>query len=170
MIMIFTGNGKGKTTAAIGTSLRALGNYKKVIIVQFLKKGDSSEIKFLKGINIKNLLIKSFGKARLTDPKNLTKEDFSIARNAINFTIQSVSQKPFLLILDEILIALKFGLIQEKDIMNIIEKCRSDKIHLILTGRGATKKLIDNADLVTDMKCIKHPFEKNKRAILGIDY
>ncbi len=170
MIMIFTGDGKGKTSAAIGTSLRALGNHKKVVLIQFLKKGDSSEIKFLKRNSSKNLVIKSFGKTKLTNPKNLTKEDFSIAKKAINFTNESVSQKPFLLILDEILIALKFGLIQEIDIIKIIEKCKLDNIHIILTGRGATKKLIDNADLVTGMKCIKHPFDIGAKAIKGIDF
>lgn len=169
MIMIFTGNGKGKTTAAIGTSLRALGNLQSATIIQSLKTGKSSEIKFLEK-NTKHLIVKSFGKSKLTDPKNLTKEDYALAQEALNYTKKSVLEKPFLLILDEILVALKFGLIQEVDIIKIIDKCKSKKIHLLLTGRGATKSLIKKADLVTEMRCIKHPFEKGMKAVKGIDY
>ena len=85
MILLYTGNGKGKTTAAIGTALRALANNKKVTLVQFLKPGNSSEIKFLK--KIPNLTLKSFGKKSLTDPRKLTQKDFIlIKKKSILFT------------------------------------------------------------------------------------
>jgi cob(I)alamin adenosyltransferase len=185
MIIILTGRGKGKTSAAMGTALRAIYNKRKVIIIQFLKTDSSSEIKlFRKFQTMKqpacvpstsagrcdNVTIKSFGKKTLTNPKELTKKDFDLITKSLKFVEKSISQKPFLIILDEILVALKFKLIKESEILKIIKQCKKENIHLILTGRGATKELIKKADLVTEMRKIKHPFDEGVEAIKGLDY
>jgi cob(I)alamin adenosyltransferase len=175
MVIIYTGNGKGKTTSAIGTALRAIANKKKVVIIQFLKPGTSSEIRLLKKLNnlaikqFSNLAIESFGKRTLTDPKNLTNKDFKSAKKALEFINISMKKKPFLIILDEILIALKFKLIKEEQVIGIMKKCKANKVHLILTGRGATKRLIKQADIVTEMRNVKHHFDKGAKAVKGID-
>jgi len=173
MIIIYTGNGKGKTTAAIGTALRSIANRKEIVIVQFLKNGTSSEIKFLNNKTIKqfsNVTIKSFYNKNFTNPKKLTTSDFKKVQKALKFIDDAIKEKPFLFILDEILITLKFKLLNESIILKIIKQCRENNIHLILTGRSITKRLIKEADLVTEMKKIKHPFDHKVKAIKGLDY
>ena len=172
MIIIFTGDGKGKTSAAITTVLRSLAADKAVSLIQFLKTGFSGEIEVLnklKSHTYKNISIQSFGSRKLVDPKNLQKDDFDLFNEALIATNHSIATKPFLLVLDEILVALKFKLINEEDLIKIISTCKEKNIHLILTGRGATKKITAEADLVTEMKKIKHPFDQGKKAIKGID-
>ncbi len=171
MVIIFYGNGKGKTSSAIGTVIRALSYGKKVSIIQFLKPGNSGEIKFLKSLKVKNKLnIKSFGKKTFTNPNKLTNYDFRLVKKAINYTKSEISKKLFLLILDEILIALRFKLIDEKRILNIIESAKRNKIHLILTGAYITKTLVQNADIVTQMKNVKHAYYQGLSAIKGLDF
>lgn len=173
MIIIYTGNGKGKTTAAIGTVLRAIANKKKVVIVQFLKPGSSSEIKLLNNEAARqwnNLTIRSFGKKAPTDPRKPTKQDFELVNKAYEFTNASIKNKPFLIVADEILVALKFKLLKEKQVLEIIKNCKAEKIHLILTGRGATKRLKHSADIVTEMRNVKHHFDKGIKAVKGIDF
>lgn len=174
MIMIFSGNGKGKTTAAFGIILRALANYKTVFLVQFYKTGDSSEVHFLRRLINKKLAklikIKTFGTKEFINPKRLKIKDYNITKNAIKYIYKSIELNPFLLVLDEILIALKFKLITQEEILKIISLCKECKINLILTGRGATKKLINYSDLTTNMRKIKHPYDSGIKAIKGIDY
>lgn len=176
MILIFSGNGKGKTSAAIGTALRALANKKKVSIVQFLKPGNSSEITLLQKLAssrsafFRNLSVTSWGKKTWTYPDNLVEEDFTHTNNALKAVKKAISKKPFLLVADEILVALKFKLLTEEIILNIIKECKKKKVHLALTGRGSTKHIEKEADLVTEMINVKHPFDSGEKAILGIDY
>jgi len=167
--MIFTGKGKGKTSAAIGTCLRSIAESKTVYLIQFLKSGNSGEVKCLKNFKAK-FKYKSFGKNSFTKPDKLTKKDFDIARKGVKESLKAIDEVPFLLVLDEILITLEFGLTKERDIIRIVNKCNENQVHLILTGRGANENLIELADLVTEMKCIKHPFDKDHEAIKGIDY
>ncbi|MBN2015862.1 cob(I)yrinic acid a,c-diamide adenosyltransferase [Candidatus Dojkabacteria bacterium] len=174
MIIVYTCDGKGKTTAAIGTTLRALSNNKPVAIVQFLKDGKSGEIRLLNMLSkVKpfNLLtIFSFGKSSLTDSMKLKGKDFLLMRKALNTASSIIKKKPFLLVLDEILVALRFKLLTEQDIIKLMDNARREKIHLILTGRGASKGIVEKADLVTKMQNTKHPFDKGLKAVKGIDY
>ncbi len=173
MIIIFTGNGKGKTTAAMGTALRSLSANKVVTIIQFLKLASSGEIKFLSKIIDKldsKLTIRCFGIKSFINPNAVKESDKKRIDKALNYTQNIISKKPYLLILDEILIALKFGLLKEEILLQIIDDCNNKKIHLILTGRYASKNLINKADLVTEMKKIKHPYDKKIKAIEGIDF
>ena len=176
MIIVFTGNGKGKTSAAMGTVMRSLGYRKDVVIIQFLKTGDSNEIKFLKNISKENkevnegLIIKCFGKKDLTNPKMLVKKDFELAKKALEAAKAALEKKPFLLVLDEVLVALDFKLIETSEVSSIIENCKKNKINLVMTGRNAQKSIIERADIVTDMRSMKHHYEGGKKAYEGIDF
>ena len=168
MIHIYTGNGKGKTTAALGLALRAVGAGKKVLMVQFLKDGSSSELKAIR--RIKNFEVKVFGKKGFISKNNLTKKDFNLASQGFNFIQKAIESKKYdLIILDEINLMINFGLIKVEDLIKLIKKTPS-KTELILTGRHASKKLIHLADLVTEMKETKHYFKKGLKARKGIEF
>jgi cob(I)alamin adenosyltransferase len=168
MIQIYTGQGKGKTTASLGLALRSLGAGKKVLLIQFLKDGRSSEIKAIK--KIKNFAVKSFGKRGFVIKDHLTKRDFNLAKQGFNFAKKSIQGKKYdLIILDEINVAVDFGLLKKDDLLDLI-RINPDKAELVLTGRGAKKEIIKQADLVTEMEEIKHYFRKNIKAREGIEY
>ncbi len=168
MIQVYIGDGKGKTTAALGLGLRANGAGKKVLLVQFLKDGQSSEIKTIR--KLKNFDVKIFGKKGFLDKNKLDKKDFDLANQGFNFVQKAIQNKLYnLIILDEINVVNSFGLIKTKDILDLIKKTPS-AIELVLTGRNASKKIIQSADLVTEMKQIKHYFEKGVKARKWIEY
>jgi len=168
MLHIYTGNGKGKTTASLGLGLRAVGAGKKVLLIQFLKDGKSSEIKVIK--KIKNFDFKTFGRKGFVNKDNLLKKDFDLAMQGFNFVQKVIKSKKYdLMILDEINVANYFGLIKTEDLIDLIKKIPS-KTELILTGRKASKKLIQLADLVTGMKEIKHYYTKNIKPRKGIEF
>jgi len=159
-VIIFTGDGKGKTTASLGMALRALGHGKKVVIIQFLKKGEYGETK--SGI----LEIHQFGKEKFVfEPK---KEDFEEAKKAMKFAREALKRKPFMLILDEINVAMALKLVPIEEVVKLIEE--REETHMVLTGRNAPKKIIRIADLVTEMKKIKHYYDKGIEAIEGLEY
>ncbi|HHF56437.1 MAG TPA: cob(I)yrinic acid a,c-diamide adenosyltransferase [Thermoplasmatales archaeon] len=163
-IFVFTGDGKGKTTAAIGMALRAAGHGKKVVIIQFLKKGMYGEIKALK--EMENIEIYQFGKRGFVFEPD--EEDFELARNALEFAKTKLHEKPFMLILDEVNVALFMGLLSIDDIIRLL-KNRGDT-HMVLTGRNAPQKLIDLADVATEMKKVKHYYDTGKEAESGLEY
>ena len=168
MLQIYIGNGKGKTTAALGLGLRAVGAEKKVLLIQFLKDGKSSEIEAIK--KLKNFDVKTFGRKGFISKNKLLKEDFNLAEQGFNFAQKAIQSKKYdLIILDEMNMVNYFGLIKTKDLIGLIKKIPS-KTELILTGRQASKKLIQLADLVTEMKEIKHYYTKNIKARKGIEF
>ena len=168
MLQIYTGNGKGKTTASLGLGLRAVGAGKKVLLIQFLKDGKSSEIKVIK--KLKNFDVKTFGKKGFVSKNNLLKEDFNLAMQGFNFAQKAIESKKYdLIILDEMNMVNYFGLIKIEDILELIKKVPK-KTELVLTGRKASKKIIQLADLVTEMKEIKHYYIKNIKARKGIEF
>jgi len=162
-IIVFTGDGKGKTTAAIGTAIRAIGYGKKVVMIQFLKKGEYGEIRFKN----KDFKIYQFGRREFViEPMQ---EDYYLAEKAIKFAEEIlIEEKPFLLILDEVNVALSMELIKEKDLLSLLKKRKGS--HIILTGRNASKNIIKIADLVTEMKKIKHYYDTGIKAIEGLEY
>ncbi|HOK04186.1 MAG TPA: cob(I)yrinic acid a,c-diamide adenosyltransferase [Victivallales bacterium] len=169
MIQIYTGNGKGKTTAAFGLAIRALGANLKVFIAQFIKKGNSSEIKFIQKLNSPNIYVKSYGRGRFFK-KAPEKKDIEDSQNALLEIIKiTESGKYDVVIVDEIFPAIKCGLIDESLLIDLIER-KSDKTELILTGRGASKKVISMAQLVTEMKEIKHYYKNGLKARIGIEF
>jgi len=169
MVQIFTGDGKGKTTAALGTTLRALGHGLKVFVVVFMK-GDYpyGEWEALK--TFPNAKIKRFGFLEFTDPNNVKPEARAQAEEALATARKAMlSGKYDLVILDEVNIASAWKLVDVEKVVQFI-KDKPPQVELILTGRYADKKLIDLADLVTECIKIKHPYDRGTPARPGIEY
>lgn len=175
LVQIYTGDGKGKTTAAFGLALRAAGQGNKVLIYQFLKP-DSLEIgeRFAIQLGAVRIRVESLDvpwdmSSSFEDKKQLDKMQAAIAD--VLKKIAETAEKRFYdcIILDEIVFCLSKGLAKLEDIREIIEK-RDDRVEIVLTGRGATEKLIELADLVTEMKNLKHPFDNGIKARRGIEY
>jgi len=175
LVQIYTGDGKGKTTAAFGLALRAAGQGNKVLIYQFLKPPslDIGERFALQlgavRIRVEALDIEWDMAKSLEDPEQVAQAQAAIS-GALE-RIAETGEKRFydLLILDEIVFCLSKGLAKLEDIKNVIDK-RDPAVEIVLTGRGATQDLIAMADLVTEMKNIKHPFDKGLGARRGIEF
>ena len=166
---IYTGEGAGKTLAAFGLALRAIGHGQKVVIVQFLKgRKDVGEYKVKERLS-PNLEIYQFGREGFVSIRNPERVDHELARKGIEFAKQVLQLKPDVLILDEVNLAASLGLIEVKDVLELIEKAPDDMV-IVLTGRYAPKEFIDVADLVTEMKKIKHPFDRGELAKKGREY
>jgi cob(I)alamin adenosyltransferase len=169
LVQVFTGNGKGKTTAALGTILRALGHGLRVYIVFFMK-GDYEYGEFSTLSKLPNVDSASFGFRRFTDPAHIRPEDREQARLALAAARQAILSGHYdLVVLDEVNVALGFHLIELDDVVSLI-KDKPARVELILTGRYADARLIELADLVTEMVKIKHPFDKGVKARKGIEY
>ena len=166
LIIVHTGDGKGKTTAALGLALRAKGAGLKVLILQFIKgRKDSGELKALKFLGVE---VKQCGLGFIT--KENFDEQKKYARAAVELAQREILSGTWdLIILDEINYAVKFGLLNAADILQLI-KIRPAELHLVFTGRNALPELIAAADLVTEMKLIKHPFQKGIAAQSGIEF
>lgn len=165
-IHVYTGNGKGKTTAALGISLRAVCAGKKVFFGQFVKGMKYSELKAPK--ILPNFKMEQFGRDKFIF-NNPTQEDKDMAKDALNRINEVLQSNEYdLVILDEVNIALNYSLISIKDLLEIIDN-RASNIEIILTGRYAPKEIIDKADLVTEMKEIKHYYKQGVKARRGIE-
>ena len=170
LIIIKTGQGKGKTTAALGMGIRTLGHNHKVAIIQFIKGGwEPGELLALRIFGDK-LKFHAFGEGFTWETQDRTK-DINLVKSSWIKALSYLKDPNYkLIILDEIIVAIKLGYIDENEIINGINS-RPELTHVILTGRGASKKLIDSADLVTEMKLIHHPFrEQGVKAQEGIEY
>lgn len=169
LVLVFTGNGKGKTSAAMGVALRALGHGKRVHIVYFMK-GGSPYGEQVALSNLSNVVFSRFGLQEYVDPKNITPEDKEEASKSFSAARQAVLSGNYdLVILDEVNIAAAWKLIDIDRVTELIDN-KPANVDLILTGRYADQKLIDRADLVTEMKEIKHPYASGAIAKKGIDY
>lgn len=167
MIHIYTGEGKGKTTAALGLALRAAGAGLKVYIGQFIKGKNYSELKVLK--KIKNIKVEQFGRGCFIKWAP-NKKDIELAKSGLEKINKIIYKRIYgVVILDEINVVLKLKLLALEDIVNLIKKTPK-KIELVLTGRYAHPKILKLADLVTEMKEIKHYFKKGIKARRGIEY
>jgi cob(I)alamin adenosyltransferase len=166
-VQVYTGDGKGKTTAAIGLTFRAAGAGLKVYIAQFLKMGDYSEIKALKRFS-DLITIEQFGLGHFTNG-NPEQEDIDAAQAGLE-RVKRVMQSNThdIMILEEANVAVKYGLISVQDLIHLIES-KPTNMELVITGRGASPKIIERADLVTEMKAIKHYYKKGVKARVGIE-
>ena len=170
LIIITTGEGKGKTTAALGMGIRTLGHKHKVAIIQFIKGGwEPGESLALKIFGDK-LKFHACGEGFTWETQDRNK-DINLVQLSWDKALSYIKDPIYkLVILDEIIVAIKLGYIDENEIIKGLS-LRPELTHVVLTGRGASKKLIDIADLVTEMKLIHHPFrEQGVKAQEGIEY
>ncbi|GFZ30571.1 cob(I)alamin adenolsyltransferase/cobinamide ATP-dependent adenolsyltransferase [Clostridium zeae] len=171
-VQIYTGNGKGKTTAALGLAFRAVGDGMRVIMVQFLKSNKTGELNSSE-LHSPNFKIYRFEKRRgfvwtLNDQEKL--ELKSEIMEAYNFVKEVIKERKCdILILDEVMAAIYNNFLEVSMITDLIDS-KPEDMELILTGRNAPKELIERADLVTEMKDIKHYYEKGVVAREGIEY
>jgi cob(I)alamin adenosyltransferase len=168
-IHVYTGNGKGKTSAALGLALRAAGHGLKTYFGQFLKGQDYGELSAIQKLS-SLITIEQFGrKGFIHVTENPDIEDIERARQGLRkCTKMMMSQKYQIIVLDEINVAVHFNLFAEKDILDFLDK-KPEDIEVILTGRYAPKSFIKRADLVTEMKEIKHYYKRGIQARKGIE-
>ena len=169
LVQVFTGEGKGKTTAALGTVIRALGHGLRVYIVYFMKSGYSGGEREVLS-RLPNVTIASFGSPEFIDPANVNPEEKEQARQALAAAREAMLSGSYdLVVLDEVNLAVAWKLVELDEVIRLI----SDKpwdVELILTGRQADTRLVQLADLVTEMLKIKHPYDEGITARKGIEY
>lgn len=168
-VQVYTGEGKGKTTAAFGQGLRAVGHGFKVIMIQFMKgKIDYGELKAVKKLS--NFKIKRSGLPTFVDRDHPSKTDQALAEQGLKRARDVIRSKKYdLVILDEINVAIDYGLVKLGQVLRLV-KSKPSKVDLILTGRYAPDELIEAADLVSEVREIKHHFQKGVKARPGIEY
>ena len=171
LIQVYTGDGKGKSTAAIGQAARAAGHGFKVGLVSFFKDPEVfgyGEHKSLEKLGIKTFL---FAKKHPHFYKELNPDDVcQECSRGLEF-IKELFQDPSwdMLVLDEINIALRDGFLKEEEVLSLLET-KPEKLELVLTGRGATEKIIEKADLVSEVREVKHPYSQGIKSREGIEY
>lgn len=176
MIIVYTGNGKGKTSACVGQAIRARGQGFDVLFAQFMKSGNVA--------GEQRLLAQLLGDSFFCNGKGFyhgRAEEFAAHRAAVEETLawvrehldappQSTPCPGRMLILDEALYALGHGLLEEAELRGFIELCRQREIHLVLSGRGLPNWLKDEADLVSEVQEVKHPLRAGEKALAGIEF
>ena len=169
MVQVYTGDGKGKTTAAFGLAIRAAGRGLKVYVIQFIKGGfDYGELYIVN--KIPNITLKAFGRGQFVTQLPPPKKDVQLAEEAFQLAKKIVEGGEYdIVILDEINVALSLRLISLEQVLDLIRN-KPAHVELVLTGRYAPKEVIETADLVTEMKEIKHPFQKGVAPRKGIEY
>jgi len=169
LVQVYTGNGKGKTTAAFGAALRAVGRGLKVYVIQFIKGGfDYGELHSVK--HVPNLKLTAFGRGRFIIESPPSQEDVELARQAFKLAKDVVQSGIYdMVILDEINVALNLKIIDINEVVKLI-KNKPEHVELILTGRYAPAQIVELADLVTEMREVKHPFTKGVPPREGIEY
>ena len=169
LVQVFTGEGKGKTTAALGAVIRALGEGLRVYIVYFMKGSyPHGERNILS--KLPNVTVASFGSLEFVDPANVKSEDKEQARQALAAAREAMLSGSYdLIVLDEVNLAVAWKLVKLDEVVRLITE-KPQNVELILTGRQADTKLVQLADLVTEMLKIKHPYDKGVTARKGIEY
>lgn len=171
LVIVYTGEGKGKTTAALGLALRAVGYKRKVLIVQFGKIWFTGELEGVKKLRPFVKLIqggKGFVKI-LNDKLPLSEHKKAAEETFIKLQHEVTSGNWDVVIADEIVGAVYAGLLELEAVLNLI-KIRPKQLDLVLTGHHAHEKLLEASDMATEMKMIKHPFEQGYLAKVGVDY
>jgi len=165
---VYTGNGKGKTTAAIGLGIRATGDGLKVIMIQFMKGRRYSEIDVLQ--HIKNFTVVQFGRDEFVSKEKPEQIDIDLAQKGLIYAKDIIQKGGYdLVILDEINVAVDFHLVSLENVIELLEK-KPENIELVLTGRYASPEIIKHADIVSEILEIKHPYQKGVQSRKGIDW
>jgi cob(I)alamin adenosyltransferase len=165
-IQVYTGDGKGKTTASLGLAIRAAGAGLKVIIIQFLKQGDYSEIKSLS--RFENITVEQYGMGKFVRGNPSDREKAAGSRGYQRLCQILADNDHDVVIAEEANVAVVCQLFSEADLLALMEK-KPDNVELIITGRGARPAVIERADLVTEMKEIKHYYKQGVMARVGIE-
>lgn len=169
LLIVFTGNGKGKTTSALGQAFRAIGHGFRVCMIQFIKGswkyGELETAGQFAGLMDVHVMGRGF-----TWTSEDLEKDVAAAREAWNFAKQVIREgKHRIVILDELTYLITYKMIGEQDVIETLN-ARPAGMHIVVTGRGATQELINAADLVTEMVDVKHPYENGVRAQKGIEF
>ena len=169
LIQVYTGNGKGKTTAALGVALRAAGHGMKVLVIQFMKgDGGDGEQEAAKKLS-PHLTILKAGRKAFVSRSNPDPIDFRLAQEGYSMARKAFQDKEYdIVILDEINMAVDYGLISLSDLLELIDS-KPERAELILTGRNAKPEILEKADLVTEMVERKHYYAKGIPARKGIE-
>lgn len=169
LVQLYTGDGKGKTSAAFGLALRAVGRGLKVYVIQFIKGGfDYGELHIVE--KLPNLKLASFGRGKFITSLPPSEGDVKLARDAFKLAKKVIkSGEHDVVILDEINVALNLKMISTDEVIDLI-KNKPKHVELILTGRYAPAQIIDAADLVTEMREVKHPYTQGVPPRKGIEY
>ncbi|WP_268878713.1 cob(I)yrinic acid a,c-diamide adenosyltransferase [Anaerovibrio slackiae] len=172
LILVHTGDGKGKTTAGLGLALRAWGSGLRVLILQFIKGGwKYGELEAIERLGQLDgrIEIRPLGLGLMRSDEDREKHIRAAAKALQESERMMVSGQYDLIIFDEINYAVKFGLISLDDVLALLDK-KPEKLHVLLTGRDARLELIERADLVTEMKLVKHPYQQGIKAQQGIEF
>lgn len=168
LIHVYTGTGKGKTTAALGLALRAMGHGIRVLIVQFMKTpGFYNECKAAERLD--DIDIVSTARSCLIYEEEAQPEDYEAAKEALRIAEEGMQSGDYgLVIMDEINVAVKWDLVGAQEVMEAV-RSRGEGVEVVLTGRYAPREFLEMADYVTEMDCIRHPYEKGTVSRSGID-
>ncbi|MBS3816073.1 MAG: cob(I)yrinic acid a,c-diamide adenosyltransferase [Candidatus Thermoplasmatota archaeon] len=169
IVQVYTGTGKGKTTAALGLALRAAGHDQKGMIIQFMKGqikyGELSSIEDLPGLEIEQ-----YGRADFVDKNDPDQVDIDFAKEGFDRAKEVLSEEEYdIVVLDEMNMVLDFELLEEKDVIEMLEN-KPPHMEIVLTGRNAPPSIIDLADLVTVMSEVKHPYMIGMDGREGIEF
>lgn len=169
LIQVYTGDGKGKTTAALGLALRAAGQGLQVVVIQFMKGwphyGELASVELLP-----NVSLHQYGRPDFVDKQKTQPEDARLAKEALQHARQIIAEGAVdVVILDEVNVAVDFGLIDLSDLLPLLD-AKPEHVELVLTGRKAHPEVMKRADLVTEMLDIKHPFDAGVTGRQGIEY
>ena len=169
MFQVYTGDGKGKTTAAFGLALRATGHGWNVLIIQFMKGSpDYGEIAAARGV--KGLTVVQTGLPTFVEKGNPSAQDLAEAARGLKLAREALSSGRYrLIVLDEMNVAVDYGLVKLDDALGLVDAC-PEGIELVFTGRGAKPAVLDRADLVSEVREVKHPYQKGYVNRVGIDY
>jgi cob(I)alamin adenosyltransferase len=169
LLMVFTGNGKGKTTSALGLAFRALGHGEKVCFIQFIKGswkyGELEAAKRFADLLDFHVMGRGF-----TWKSDDIDKDIAVARQGWEFAKKIIAENRHqLIVLDELTYLITYKMIDEQEMIDVLT-CRDPALHIVVTGRGAGDRLIEAADLVTEMREIKHPYRQGIKAQKGVEF
>jgi cob(I)alamin adenosyltransferase len=168
LIQVYTGNGKGKTTAALGLALRAVGHGMKVLMIQFMKGSLCGELKSSRKLS-PYLTLKQVGRETFISKPNPDPKDLKLAQQGFSMAKTAIQNREYdIVILDEINLAIDYGLIPLNDLLQLIDS-KPETVELVLTGRNVKREILEKADLVTEMVDRKHYYDRGVPAREGIE-
>jgi cob(I)alamin adenosyltransferase len=168
LMHVYTGEGKGKTTAAFGLALRAWGRGLRVCIIQFMKLGETyGEVRAVR--KLEGIDLFQFGTGKWVGKDKHSAQDEELAKEALSKAKEALTSGAYdVVILDEVNVATDFGLLRPKDVLEVVRLRKG--VEVVLTGRYAPKEFLEEADLVTEMLAVKHPYDSGVKARPGVEY